>query len=259
MVLYNINSNMAASCSRTTWALSSFPRANNMYTYILALTTFFAFLYRFRNVGSRPKDLPPGPPTIPFFGNLHQMPSSKAWHQFKKWAEEYGPIYSLMLGPNNVMIVCSSDEAVKELLDRRSGVYSSRPPLYIGNLISGWMRMLLMVTCTVIRKRKAADREQEYGKTWRFVRSLVHEHLNIKASISYVPYQDLENRQMLLGFLESPERWVDHMRRYTNALTTQMVFGFRTVDINDGDMHRLFEVRFFEVTGSGSSAVQEWD
>ncbi|KAL1602337.1 hypothetical protein SLS60_005753 [Paraconiothyrium brasiliense] len=153
------------------------------------------------------------------------MPSSKAWHQFKKWAEEYGPIYSLMLGPSNVMIVLSSDEAVKELLDKRSGVYSSRPPLYIGNMISGWMRMLLM----------------EYGKTWRFVRSLVHDHLNIRASISYVPYQDLENRQMLLGFLESPERWVDHMRRYTNALTTQMVFGFRTVDINDVNMHKLFE------------------
>lgn len=43
------------------------------------------------------------------------------------------------------MIVLSSDEAVKELLDRRSGNYSSRPPLYIGQMISGWMRMLLMV------------------------------------------------------------------------------------------------------------------
>jgi hypothetical protein len=84
--------------------------------------------------------------------------------------------------------------------------------------------------------------EQEYGKTWRYMRSLVHDHLNIKASISYVPYQDLENRQMLLGFLDSPGRWVDHVRRYTNALTTQMVFGFRTVSIDDKNMHTLFEV-----------------
>lgn len=51
---------------------------------------------------------------------------------------------------------------------------------------------------------------------------------------------------MLLGFLDSPERWKDHMRRYTNALTTQMVFGFRTVDINDKNMHSLFEVNYFQ-------------
>lgn len=75
------------------------------------------------------------------------------------------------------------------------------------------------------------------------MRSLVHDHLNMKASISYVPYQDLENRQMLMGFLESPGRWVDHIRRYTNALTTQMVFGFRTVSIDDENMHTLFKVR----------------
>ncbi|KAK7180398.1 hypothetical protein DPSP01_001825 [Paraphaeosphaeria sporulosa] len=196
-----------------------------MYTLLLTLTTLLAILHRYRILGRRPKDLPPGPPTLPFLGNLHQIPAAKAWHQFKAWADEYGPIYSLMLGPSTVMIVLSSDEAVKELLDRRSGNFSSRPPLYIGQMISGWMRMLLM----------------EYGKTWRYMRSLVHDHLNIKASISYVPYQDLENRQMLLGFLDSPARWVDHMRRYTNALTTQMVFGFRTVSIDDENMHTLFE------------------
>ncbi|KAJ4289855.1 hypothetical protein N0V90_011187 [Kalmusia sp. IMI 367209] len=156
------------------------------------------------------------------------MPKEKAWLQFTKWAEEYGPIYSLMLGPSNVTIVLSSDQAVKDLLDKRSGIYSSRPPLYIGQMISGWMRMVLM----------------EYGKTWRTMRSLVHDHLNLRASDSYVPYQDLENRQMLLGFLEQPNRWRDHIRRYTNALTTQIIFGFRTIDINDKNMHALFEPCF---------------
>ena len=122
-----------------------------MYTYLLALASLLALLYRFRNAGRRPKDLPPGPPTIPFFGNLHQMPSTKPWHQLQRWAEEYGPIYSLMLGPSTVMIVLSSDEVVKELLDKRSGIYSSRPPLYIGQMISGWMRMLLMVSMPLAR------------------------------------------------------------------------------------------------------------
>lgn len=74
------------------------------------------------------------------------MPSQDAHLQFEKWAREYGPIYSLMLG-TQCMIVLSSDMAVKELLDRRSGIYSSRQDMYIGQqLCSGSLRMLMMVS-----------------------------------------------------------------------------------------------------------------
>lgn len=65
--------------------------------------------------------------------------------QFQKWAEEYGPIYSLILG-TKTMIVLSSDTAVKELLDRRSGIYSDRQDMYFAQtLCSGGMRVLMMV------------------------------------------------------------------------------------------------------------------
>lgn len=76
-----------------------------------------------------------------------QMPTKDAHLQFEKWAHEYGEIYSLMLG-TKTMIVLSSDEAVKELLDKRSSNYSDRPELYIGmELASGNLRVLMMV-CT---------------------------------------------------------------------------------------------------------------
>jgi hypothetical protein len=73
------------------------------------------------------------------------MPTRDAHLQFEKWAREYGPIYSLILG-TKVLIVLSSDEAVKELLDRRSGIYSDRQDMYIGQtLCSGDLRLLMMV------------------------------------------------------------------------------------------------------------------
>jgi hypothetical protein len=72
------------------------------------------------------------------------MPKEKAHLQFQKWAEEYGPVYSLILG-TKVMIVLSSDQAIKDLLDKRSGIYSSRPDMYLGKVVSGGLRMLLMV------------------------------------------------------------------------------------------------------------------
>lgn len=74
------------------------------------------------------------------------------------------------------------------------------------------------------------------------IRKMVHSILNIKAARSYVPYQDLENKQMLSGFLDQPDRFIDHIRRYTNSLTTQMVFGFRTTSINDTKLIHLYEV-----------------
>jgi hypothetical protein len=114
-----------------------------IYPLILALLSLLA--YRLRNVGRRPADYPPGPPTLPLIGNIHQMPQEKAHVQFQKWAEEYGPVYSLILG-TKVMIVLSSDQAIKDLLDKRSGIYSSRPDLYLGNIVSDGLRMLLMVS-----------------------------------------------------------------------------------------------------------------
>jgi hypothetical protein len=42
------------------------------------------------NIGRRPADIPPGPPTIPILGNLHQMPIDKPHLQLQKWAQEYG-------------------------------------------------------------------------------------------------------------------------------------------------------------------------
>lgn len=54
------------------------------------------------------------------------------------------PIYSLVLG-TKIMIVLSSDEVIKDLLDKRSGIYSSRPDIYLGNVVSGWLRVVLMV------------------------------------------------------------------------------------------------------------------
>jgi hypothetical protein len=113
--------------------------------FIAAGTLLFVVLFVFK-IGQRPKGIPPGPPTLPILGNLLQMPARNPHLQFQKWAEEYGPIYSLILG-TKIMIVLSSDVTVKDLLDKRSGIYSDRPDSYIGgDIVSGGLRVLLMVS-----------------------------------------------------------------------------------------------------------------
>ncbi|KAK5172958.1 uncharacterized protein LTR77_003080 [Saxophila tyrrhenica] len=161
------------------------------------------------------------------------MPTRDAHLQFEKWAREYGDIYSLMLG-TKTLIVLSSDDAVKELLDRRSGIYSSRQEMYIGqDLCSNGLRLLMMI------------------------RKMVHQLLNVQESSKYVPYQMLENKQMLNDLLDTPDRFLHHIRRYSNALTTSMVFGWRTPTYENVAIKQLFEGfnEFAEINQTGTAAL----
>lgn len=74
------------------------------------------------------------------------------------------------------------------------------------------------------------------------IRKMIHNSLHINAAKAYVPYQILENQRMLVDLLDTPDRFIDHIRRYANSLTTQMIFGFRTTDVNDPKLLQLFEV-----------------
>jgi hypothetical protein len=48
---------------------------------------------------------------------------------------------------------------------------------------------------------------------------------------------------MLMGLLEDPDDFINHIRRYTTSLTTQMTFGYRTPTSDDQNLLDLFEVR----------------
>lgn len=105
------------------------------------------YLIFVRQLGQRPKDFPPGPPTLPIIGNLHQMPREpqKSGPHFEKWARQYGPIFSLVLG-TQVWIVLCRDWMVKDLLDKRGAIYSSRPDAHLAqDVFSGGMRAFLLV------------------------------------------------------------------------------------------------------------------
>ncbi|KAH6879558.1 cytochrome p450 monooxygenase [Thelonectria olida] len=200
-------------------------------------------VYRVTKVGQRPPGFPPGPPTVPLLGNLHLMPTKRPHLQFQKWAKQYGPIYSLILG-TKTMVVLSSDETVKDLLDKKSGVYSDRPDMYIGQRIaSGNLRLVVM----------------RYGNNWRMIHRMIHKALNIKAAVTYVPYQDLENKVLLAGILDTPKNFLLHIRRFTYSLSTQMIFGYRCTSNQDPNLLQLFHCfeKWGELSGSSSAQVAD--
>lgn len=90
---------------------------------------------------------------------------------------------------------------------------------------------------------------------------MMHNTLNINTAKSYVPYQDLENKDMMVAFLDHPDDYVAHVRRYTTSLTTQMVYGFRTTSRNDYRLLTFFEVCSVLCTklGSKNNVLQNFE
>ena len=72
------------------------------------------------------------------------------------FAEIDSPIYSLILG-TKTYVVLSSPETIRELLDKKSNIYSSRPEMYMGQGLraavcglSCWYVLDLLLLQTVI-------------------------------------------------------------------------------------------------------------
>jgi hypothetical protein len=57
------------------------------------------------------------------------------------------------------------------------------------------------------------------------IRKMTYGLLNVQAARSYVPYQVLENKQMLFELLQSPQNFLEAIRRYSNSITTNTTFG----------------------------------
>ena len=161
---------------------------------------------------SRRRHLPPGPRGLPFLGNYLELskPDTFRFH-VQEWARQYGEIFYTRVGGSDY-IWLSSPRMVKELMDKRSAIYSSRPPTPLaGDTASAGRRQLFMA----------------YGPSYRTVRRIAHSLLNITISTSYQPIQDLESKQLMYDLLHDPDNFYDHNRRYSSSVVVTATYGHR--------------------------------
>ncbi|KAJ7251241.1 cytochrome P450 [Mycena rebaudengoi] len=191
-----------------------------MIQYALLAFAAFALLY-FNRRRSSHLPLPPGPKKLPLFGNLFGMPTKFEWETYTKWSKELDSDIIHLSAAGKSIIILSSVDAVFDLLDQRSAIYSdrrvaNRTKIHHVERINGW-RLLF------------CDHE-----IWREHRRLVHSAFHVIAARGFRPQQVNASHDLLRRLLENPDDEVmNHIKHMNGALIMSITYGIDTLPSND--------------------------
>ncbi|KAJ3558859.1 hypothetical protein NM688_g676 [Phlebia brevispora] len=190
------------------------------------------------------KIMPPGPPGLPLLGNYLDM-KSFLWLQLTKWKEQYGPIFSLNLAGQPVVVVNDFTTAA-DLLDRRSNIYSSRPRFIMANeVLAGGLSIGL----------------QPYNDMWRRMRRASHEGFAGRSTALYQPLQEKESALLALRILDDPEEWSHHFKRSAASTMLCAIYGWLSIGTEaDSIVNRINEhmERTFQASLPGNFLVESF-
>ncbi|KAJ6579966.1 cytochrome P450 [Mycena vulgaris] len=182
---------------------------------ILGLGILFYGMRWKRNRSRLP--LPPGPPKLLLVGNLFDMPSERQWVTYFKWSKEFNSDIIHVDAGGKSIVVLSSMEAIRDLFDRRSSLYSDRPRLPMLNELMGWDFAIGL---------------KKYGDDWRSHRKIFHEAFNVAATKNYHPQERAGAHGLLRGLLEDPHDVMGHFTRLAGALVLDVTYG---IDVRRSD------------------------
>ncbi|KFY79218.1 hypothetical protein V499_01753 [Pseudogymnoascus sp. VKM F-103] len=193
----------------------------------------------------RRRHLPPGPRGLPFIGNLLDLADSELVRgKAQAWAQQYGEIFYTKIGGSDYVWL-SSPKVVKDLMDKKSAIYSSRSPLPLAqDVASAGRRQLFM----------------EYGPRWRLIRKSSHALLNSTTAIKYQPVQDYESKQLMVELLDTPGRFYEHNRRFSASVIMLITYGHRLPTWDDPLLKKIYAVldNLTEMTAPGAHAVDSF-
>ncbi|KAJ0662840.1 putative N-methylcoclaurine 3'-monooxygenase [Helianthus annuus] len=108
--------------------ITNFLKDFNLPSPLFVLSTIPFLFFLVKQIKSLPskcsKNLPPGPPKLPIIGNLHQV-DNKPHVSTANIAREYGPLISLRLG-NQLVVIASTPEAAMGILKTQDRFLSAR-------------------------------------------------------------------------------------------------------------------------------------
>ena len=123
-----------------------------------------------------------------------------------KRSKKYGGIFSLKRFKNTTLVI-SDWKYVKNLLDKKGTLYSSRPQSLVADLITHGNHILMM----------------RYGPTWRTMHKLIHQtFMEAMCEKEHWKVQEAEANQMIHDFLTRPKDHMLHPKRFSNSVTMSL-------------------------------------
>lgn len=175
----------------------------------MALSMKLLFIDKSRK---RRSNLPPGPPIIPFIGNLHHL-GTMPHLSLQALAKKYGPIIFLQLGEIPTVVI-SSARLAKEVLKTHDLALASRPQLFSAKY--------LFYNCTDIVFAP-------YGAYWRHIRKIcILELLSAKRVQSYSAVREEEVARLVHRVAGSYPGTTDLSKMlglYANTVLCRVAFG----------------------------------
>ena len=164
------------------------------------------------------RKLPPGPLPWPIVGNTFQLPGNKPWIYFEQLSLQLNaPVITYWIG-RNPTIWLNTAQSASDLLDKRAGIYASRPRMIVfGELSMGQSNIVSMY----------------YGDRWRVHRKLTHMGVGLQHVRSYSGFQNNESKVVALDLLRTPEDYVMHFERYAASVVSIIGFGRRISSSED--------------------------
>jgi hypothetical protein len=97
-----------------------------------------------------------------------------------------------------------------------------------------------------------------YDSLWKVERNLYHRFLNVNKAARYIPYQDLETKQLIVDLLRKPAAFEELITRSTLSMATSMAYGFRVLDPQSAVMQELFKNTHGFFMMVSSSKLFDW-
>ncbi|KAJ7146683.1 cytochrome P450 [Mycena epipterygia] len=183
---------------------------NSMW-FILGLSIIFCGI-RWKRTRSR-LPLPPGPKKLPLVGNLFDIPAERQWETYHQWSKEIDSDIIHVDAAGTSIVVLSSMEAIRELFERRSSLYSDRPRMLMLNELIGL--------------------DFGIGGYWRSLRKMFHEAFNVTAAKQFHPQERAAANQLLRRILLDPHNVMDHFRHMAAGLIMNVTYGITIQPSND--------------------------